>query len=107
MQEWDPELYRQFEADRTRPAQELLARIPLMTAANITDLGCGPGNSTALLVDRYADARVTGVDTSPGMLASARTRLPGCDFIEQDMASWRPAQAQDILFANASLQWVG
>ncbi|CAJ0999640.1 trans-aconitate 2-methyltransferase [Sodalis praecaptivus] len=107
MQEWNLELYRQFEDERTRPAQALLARIPLTTADNITDLGRGPGNSTALLVERFTEARVTGVDTSPSMLASARARLPGCDFIEQDMASWRPALAQDIVFANASLQWVG
>lgn len=106
MQDWNPELYRKFENERTRPAQELLASIHLPNAANITDLGCGPGNSTALLVERYSDALVMGVDDSARMLASARARLPACAFLQQDIMSWRPAQLQDIIFANASLQWV-
>ncbi|KQP35776.1 trans-aconitate 2-methyltransferase [Pseudorhodoferax sp. Leaf274] len=112
MADWNPALYRRFEDERTRPAAELLARVPLVggsaRAIFAVDLGCGPGNSTELLVKRFPQARVVGVDNSASMLASARERLPGAEFVESDIADWSPApgEAPDLLFANASLQWV-
>lgn len=108
MADWNPALYRRFEDERTRPAAELLARVPLGRATFTVDLGCGPGNSTELLVKRFPQARVVGVDNSASMLVSARERLPSAEFIESDIASWTPApgEAPDLLFANASLQWV-
>lgn len=108
MADWNPALYRRFEDERTRPAAELLARVPLARATFAVDLGCGPGNSTELLVKRFPQARVVGVDNSAAMLVSARARLPGAEFVESDIANWSPAsgEAPDLLFANASLQWV-
>ncbi|MTJ81944.1 MAG: trans-aconitate 2-methyltransferase [Telmatospirillum sp.] len=107
MSDWNAALYRRFEDQRTRPAADLLARIPEMTPALVVDLGCGPGNSTELLVRRFADATVIGLDSSPDMLADARRRLPDCRFIEADIATWQPEAAPDLIFANASLQWLG
>ena len=78
MKDWNPDLYRQFEAERTRPAAELLARVMHPDAKFITDLGCGPGNSTELLQHTYPDALLTGLDTSQAMLEKARERLPSC-----------------------------
>lgn len=108
MADWNPALYRRFEGERTRPAAELLARVPLQRAALAVDLGCGPGNSTELLVERFPQARVIGVDNSASMLESARERLPAVAFAESDIATWSPTpgEAPDVLFANASLQWV-
>ena len=109
MADWNPALYRRFEDERTRPAAELLARVPLAdlsSAAHVVDLGCGPGNSTELLVQRFPQARVTGIDTSEAMLASARERLPGTAFEQGDIANWVPAVAPDLIYANAALQWV-
>ena len=103
---WNPALYRRFEDERTRPAQDLLARVTLAQAAHVVDLGCGPGNSTELLVERFAGATVTGTDTSEAMLESARKRLPQCRFELSDVASWRAPLAPDLIFANAVLQWV-
>jgi trans-aconitate 2-methyltransferase len=105
--EWNAELYRQFEAERTRPAADLLAQVPLAHPRHVVDLGCGPGNSTELLVRRFPQAVVTGVDNSADMLASARQRLPGCRFEQADIAAWSPDVPPDLLFANAALQWVG
>jgi len=107
MPDWNPALYRRFEDERTRPAAELLARVPHPAPARVVDLGCGPGNSTELLVQRYPQARVTGIDNSESMLVSARERLPGVDFILGDIAQWQPDEAPDLIYANASLQWVG
>lgn len=106
MADWNPALYSRFEDERTRPARELLARVPLGRAQRVVDLGCGPGNSTELLVQRYPDAEVVGVDNSPAMLESARQRLPGVRFELADIAAWQPAQAPDLIYANAALQWV-
>lgn len=109
MLDWNPALYRRYEDERTRPAQELLARVPLAEAARVVDLGCGPGNSTELLVQRFPKAQVTGTDNSEAMLVSARERLPQAAFELSDIATWAPRsseEAPDLIYANASLQWV-
>ncbi|RZL93643.1 MAG: trans-aconitate 2-methyltransferase [Variovorax sp.] len=106
MLDWNPALYRRYEDERTRPAVELLARVPLTGTARVVDLGCGPGNSTELLVQRFPDAAVVGIDNSEAMLASARERLPQARFELSDIASWQPELPPDLIYANASLQWV-
>jgi trans-aconitate 2-methyltransferase len=109
MLEWNPALYRRYEDERTRPAQELLARVPLTGAARVVDLGCGPGNSTELLVRRFPAAQTVGTDNSEAMLVSARERLPQATFELSDIATWAPRsqeEAPDLIYANASLQWV-
>ena len=106
MSDWNPSLYSRFEDERTRPARELLGRVPMVNAANVVDLGCGPGNSTELLVQRFPGAKVLGTDNSKSMLESARKRLPGVSFELSDIASWNPSTAPDLIYANAALQWV-
>lgn len=68
MSDWNPSLYLHFAAERSRPAVELLARVPLENIEYIADLGCGPGNSTALLHQRWPAARITGIDSSPAII---------------------------------------
>lgn len=106
MQDWNPALYRQFESERTRPAQELLARITVADVRFATDLGCGPGNSTELLARAWPEAQVQGVDSSQAMLAQARERLPRCTFLQEDIARWQASTPQQVIYANASLQWL-
>jgi trans-aconitate 2-methyltransferase len=103
---WNPTLYTRYEDERTRPAAELLARVPLAKAARVVDLGCGPGNSTELLARRFAGAQVSGIDNSEAMLSAARQRLPGVRFELGDIAAWQPESAPDLIYANAALQWV-
>ncbi|HUP07238.1 MAG TPA: trans-aconitate 2-methyltransferase [Caldimonas sp.] len=107
MADWDPALYRRYEDERTRPARELLARVPHAAPRRVVDLGCGPGNSTELLVERWPDAEVVGLDNSPSMLASARQRLPRTPFVEADIATWRAPAPVDVIYTNATLQWLG
>jgi trans-aconitate 2-methyltransferase len=106
MADWNPALYTRFEDERTRPAVDLLARVALDRPALAIDLGCGPGNSTALIAARFPDAEVVGLDTSPAMLEAARKRLPGARFEQADAATWVPARAPDLIFANAVLHWL-
>ena len=77
MADWDPALYRRYEDERTRPARDLLARVPHAAPRRVVDLGCGPGNSTELLVARWPKAEITGLDNSESMLKSAREQLGG------------------------------
>lgn len=104
--DWDPEQYARFSAARTRPARELLARIPELKLQTIIDLGCGDGPVTALLVERWPTAQIVGIDSSPTMLANARKACPSAQFLEADIATWRPSGPADLIFANAALQWL-
>jgi trans-aconitate 2-methyltransferase len=104
--DWSARQYLKFEDERTRPARDLLAQVPLTKVRRAIDLGCGPGNSTELLVQRYPNAVVSGIDTSPDMLHQARKRLPHCDFVEGDLSNWAPDEPVELLFANAVYQWV-
>ncbi|HHQ4051090.1 trans-aconitate 2-methyltransferase [Citrobacter sp. S-77] len=106
MADWNPSLYLQYASERTRPAAELLSRVALENARTVVDLGCGPGNSTTLLHQRWPSARIIGVDSSPNMLNEARKALPNCHFVEANISKFRPEQSFDLLYANASLQWV-
>ncbi|HVI28336.1 trans-aconitate 2-methyltransferase [Hansschlegelia sp.] len=106
MEDWSAATYLRFENERTRPAADLLARVPLERAGLVVDLGCGPGNSTELLAARFPEAELVGVDSSPDMLAAAAERLQAARFVEADVASWTPAARPDLIFANAVLQWL-
>jgi trans-aconitate 2-methyltransferase len=104
---WNPERYLSFGDQRTRPALDLLARVPLMDATLIADLGCGPGNSTALLAERWPEAAIVGVDSSPEMLAKARASGVRATWLQADIAAWAPDRPLDLIYSNAALHWLG
>ncbi|MFO2464506.1 trans-aconitate 2-methyltransferase [Pseudomonas sp. 15FMM2] len=103
---WSAKQYSTFEQQRTRPVRDLVAAIPEMDVRNAVDLGCGPGNSTQVLAQRFPSATVTGLDSSDDMLVSARDRLPALHFELADIGTWTPSQKVDVILANASLQWL-
>ncbi len=103
---WDPAQYLRFSNERLRPALDLLAQVPLESAAHVVDLGCGAGNVTAILHQRFPAADVLGVDGSESMLAKARSAAPGCRFQQGDFATWQPATPPDLIYSNAALHWV-
>jgi len=103
---WDPARYSLFEDLRTRPAAELLARVPHSFPSSVVDLGCGPGNSTKLLWERWPEAHLVGVDSSEEMLSAARVDYPKISFEAGDIAAWEPEGPVDVIFANAVLQWI-
>jgi trans-aconitate 2-methyltransferase len=104
---WDPKVYLDFEDERTRPAVELLARAPLKSPAHVIDLGCGPGNSTALLARRWPKAKLEGLDASEPMLDQARRSGIQAIWHSGDIPSWSPTLRYDVIFANAALHWLG
>ena len=107
MARWEPAQYLKFTEPRLRPALDLLAAVPLARAEHIYDLGCGPGNMAAHLRARWPEAAITGVDSSAEMLAVARAAHPDVTWAEADLAAWAPEAPGDILYSNASLQWLG
>jgi trans-aconitate 2-methyltransferase len=104
--DWSPESYLKFADERSRPALDMLARVPVVSPRLVYDLGCGPGNSTSLLSKAYRGARIIGIDSSPAMLAKAREILPAVEFIEADITQWQSDPAADLLFSNATFQWL-
>src|SRR5690348_10307844 len=104
---WDPEHYLTYADERGRPFVELLARVDA-SPASVVDLGCGPGNLTRLLAQRWPDAEVTGIDASPEMIAAARAGGGEVRFEVADLRAWlasSPARV-DVVVSNATLQWV-
>ena len=105
---WQPAQYLQF-GERLRPAVDLLARIPLEHPRTIVDLGCGAGNVTRLLSERWPDAHIVGVDSSPEMLDEARAATAGdtrYQFVTADLATWEPDAPVDLVYSNAALHWL-
>lgn len=106
MSDWNPAQYLRFADERLRPALDLLARVPLSRPHHVLDLGCGPGNVTAILKSRFADAEVLGIDGSPAMLTRARAAAPDCQFQQADIAHWQPTMVPDLIYSNAALHWL-
>jgi trans-aconitate 2-methyltransferase len=104
---WDPERYLTYADERGRPFVELVARVGATDSARVLDLGCGPGNLTTLLRARWPEAEISGLDSSPEMIARARAADPSIDFAVGDLRDWaRDGRPVDVLISNATLQWV-
>ncbi|KAL4864923.1 hypothetical protein BDV12DRAFT_188574 [Aspergillus spectabilis] len=104
--DWSANQYLKFETERTRPSRDLLAQVPLKSPQRVVDLGCGPGNSTAVLLSQYPGARVTGMDSSPDMIKKARATLPEIDFSVDNLATYSAREPVDLFFSNAVFQWL-
>lgn len=108
MPTWDSSQYIKFVNERTQPSIDLATRIVLDAPVNVIDLGCGPGNSTAVLARRWPQARLTGLDGSSEMIAAAREQHPQWIWQIGDITNWSQSTSEvfDVIFSNAALQWV-
>ena len=108
MSGWNAEQYLKFKRERTQPSYDLAAGITVRDPARIIDIGCGPGNSTAVLAERFKGAYILGADNSQDMIASAKKSHPELDFMlfdaEKDFE--KISQRFDVVFSNACIQWV-
>jgi trans-aconitate 2-methyltransferase len=101
---WNPQKYLAFADQRGRPFFDLLARIGAESPRRVADLGCGPGNLTEQLAQRWPAAVLEALDSSPEMVAAARER--GIDAELGDITAWTPRPGTDVVFSNAALQWI-
>ncbi len=108
MADWNSKQYLKFGNERTQPSIDLASRINIESPQRIVDIGCGPGNSTAVLASRFKGAYMLGIDNSPAMLESAKRDYPEIDFKLCDAGSELPLLGScfDIVFSNACIQWV-
>ncbi len=106
MSAWNADHYLKFGAERTRPAWDLVERIQVDRPQRIVDIGCGPGNSTQVLMARWPDAHVVGIDNSAEMITAAREKYPDQQWALADAATWVPDEPFDIVFSNAAIQWL-
>jgi trans-aconitate 2-methyltransferase len=103
---WDPDQYLRFADHRLRPALELLDRVPLTSPRVIYDLGCGAGEGTRTIARRWPAATVYGVDNSKEMLEKAAAAPGSVQWVEADIRDWQPDEPPDLIYSNATLQWV-
>jgi trans-aconitate 2-methyltransferase len=103
---WNPEQYAKYGDQRLRPALELLERVPLQSPQLVYDLGCGSGNVTRLLAERWPAARICGLDNSKEMLEKAAAGPGPIEWVEGDIAEWAPDRPPDLIYSNAALHWV-
>jgi trans-aconitate 2-methyltransferase len=108
MPDWNPELYLKFRNERTQPAVDLANRIPLDSPARVVDIGCGPGNSTIILKQRFSAAYILGVDNSNAMIETARRDFPELEFGYCDASTDLDKLDGnfDVVFSNACIQWL-
>ena len=102
---WDPQRYLARTAERARPFHDLISHVGATAPQTVVDLGCGPGNLTATLAERWPDAEVIGVDSSASMIDTAR-EVAGIQAVRADLREWEPPSPVDVLVSNAVLQWV-
>jgi trans-aconitate 2-methyltransferase len=103
---WDPGEYMRFGDERTRPSVDLVSRIAIDSPERVIDLGCGPGNSTRVLRERWPDARIVGMDSSADMIDTARSEQPDGEWILAGIEDWQADAPYDVVFSNAALQWL-
>jgi trans-aconitate 2-methyltransferase len=104
---WDPTTYLEFADERSRSFVDLLSRVNIVDPKIVVDLGCGPGQLTASLADRWPDAQILGLDSSPEMITrAAEFAGPRVRFQLQDLRNWRPETTVDLIISNATLHWV-
>jgi trans-aconitate 2-methyltransferase len=102
---WNPDIYLRFAEERGRPFHELVSRIKADEPRTVVDLGCGPGNLTNTLIQRWPGARVVGIDSSPEMIDKA-VAGSAVEYRVGDISDYRPTGEVDVIITNAALQWV-
>src|SRR5665213_844537 len=102
---WDPTQYIRYADERGRPFFDLTARIQHDSPRRVVDLGCGTGTLTAALAQRWPNADVDGIDSSPEMIEQARALTADrLTFGVGDLAEWRLPEDADVVVSNATLQ---
>ncbi|MEO6902014.1 MAG: methyltransferase domain-containing protein [Bacteroidia bacterium] len=104
--DWNPEMYLKFDKERIQPSIDLVAQIDYIKPSKIIDIGCGPGNSTQILHQRWPDSTILGSDKSPSMIKKATSDYPNQKWMLFDAENDLIEDKYDIVFSNAVIQWI-
>jgi trans-aconitate 2-methyltransferase len=104
--DWNPDLYLKFDKERTQPSIDLVSRIKSDNPLKIIDIGCGPGNSTQILIQKWPDSHIIGIDNSPAMIEKAKNDYPNQNWKLLDAGINEIPDTYDIIFSNATIQWI-
>lgn len=104
--DWNPDLYLKFGKERTQPSVDLVSKIELINPSNIIDIGCGPGNSTQILYQRWPNSKILGIDNSEAMIKKAKQDYPSQEWELIDAEKKVIQGKYDIVFSNATIQWI-
>ncbi|HEX2919600.1 MAG TPA: methyltransferase domain-containing protein [Bacteroidales bacterium] len=104
--DWNPAQYLKFDKERLQPSIDLVARIDYIDPAKIIDIGCGPGNSTQVLLNRWPGSKIVGADNSQAMIKRAKEDYPEQKWILFDAGIDLIDDKFDIVFSNATIQWI-
>jgi len=106
-QDWNPNLYLKYKNERTQPSIDLISKInPTFQPITILDVGCGPGNSSQALLQRWPQAQLTGIDSSPKMIEKAKMDFPDSLWLVADASKYVSNVKYDLVFSNATIQWI-
>lgn len=108
MLNWNSNQYLKFKNERTQPAFDLANRICIDNPKNIIDIGCGPGNSTFVLKNRFPNANIIGIDNSADMISKAKSKDSSINFVQADVNEFfaECKDKFDVVFSNACIQWI-
>lgn len=106
MEDWNVELYHQYEKERLQPSIDLVNRIVSDSFKRIIDIGCGSGMSTLPLKKRFKQAEIVGADLSAAMLEKAKEMISDVTWLKRDCSKpMNDLGKFDLVFSNAALQW--
>lgn len=106
MSDWQPDLYLQFKSERTQPSIDLVSKINQVNPKRIIDIGCGPGNSTQILAQKWPKSKIVGIDSSASMIEKAKQDYPDQEWVIANASSYESEMKFDIVFSNAVIQWI-
>lgn len=104
--DWNPDLYLKYDKERIQPSIDLTARIDYLQPRRIIDIGCGPGNSTQILYNKWPESEIIGADNSPAMIKKASEDYPNQKWILFDAGVDNINDKFDLVFSNATIQWI-
>lgn len=106
MSDWQPDLYLQFKSERTQPSIDLVSKINQIEPKRIIDIGCGPGNSTQILAQKWPKSKIVGIDSSASMIEKAKQDYPNQEWVIANASSYESEMKFDLVFSNAVIQWI-
>ena len=105
--EFNGDKYKKASKHQREWGNSLIAELKLKGNESILDLGCGDGSLTKELSELVPNGRVIGIDSSIGMIETAKKQTAAnLTFELMDINKLKYENEFDIIFSNAALHWI-